>query len=318
MLSEDILSLKNNEAGGQPGQPGIWFAVPGAKHYKNRYYANHSQSFVNISVTGGRCSCRCAHCQGKLLETMLPATSPEKMQGVVDRLVAKGCQGILVSGGADSAGEVPLLPFIDAIAYAREQGLRVLVHSGIIRRETALGLKEAGVDQVLLDVIGDQDTINQVYHLDRKPEDYLAAMQVCREVGLPIAPHVVIGLHFGRLRGEMRALEMIREVGPQTVVLVILSPMIDTPMAGVEPPPVEEVARLVATARNMFKDVPLTLGCARPPGIYKREVERLAVDSGVNAIAYPDEETVNHALAIGLQTFFTEACCSLLGSIFNS
>jgi len=293
--------------------PQIIFSAPGAKHYQNRFFANHRNSFVNLSVTGKACACRCAHCNGRLLETMIPTPTPEEMCRVVDRLVGKGCRGILVSGGADSRGEVPLLPFANAINYAREKELRVLVHSGLIRRETAIVLREAGVDQVLLDVIGDESTIQEVYHLDRKPNDYLEAMLTCREAGLSIAPHVVIGLHYGRVLGEMSALEMIGQADPEAVVLVIISPMKGTDMAEVKPPSLEETARVFATARILNPDIPLTLGCARPPGRYRQEIERLAVDCGVNAIAYPDEATITHARNRGLQVFFTEECCSLLG-----
>ncbi|AFV12146.1 aldolase-like protein [Thermacetogenium phaeum DSM 12270] len=295
--------------------PQIIFSAPGAKHYQNRFFANRRNSFVNLSVTGKACACRCAHCNGRLLETMIPTPTPEEMCRVVDRLMEKGCRGILVSGGADSRGEVPLLPFVDAIGYAKGKGLRVLVHSGLIRRETAVALREVGVDQVLLDVIGEESTIRDVYHLAHKPSDYLEAMLTCREAGLSIAPHVVIGLHYGRLLGEMKALEMISRADPQAVVLVIISPMKGTEMAGVEPPPVEETARVFATARLLNPDIPLTLGCARPPGRYKQKIEKLAVDCGVNAIAYPDEATITHARNKGLQVIFTEECCSLMGIV---
>ncbi len=294
-------------------RPVIVFAAPGAKHYRNRCYANHAHSFVNLSVTGTACACNCAHCRGKLLETMIPAVTPEAMNRQVEQLATGGCRGILVSGGADAAGEVPLLPYAGALKRARELGLRVLVHSGLISPLTAAALREAGVNQVLLDVIGDEDTIRDVYHLDRKPHHYLEAMLNCREAGLNIAPHLVIGLHYGTIRGELNALEMVRQAGPQALVLVILSPLSGTVMDGITPPPVEEVACLIGTGRLLNPDIPLTLGCARPAGVYKRAVEKLAVDCGVDAIAYPDESTVLYARRRGLAVCFSEECCSLAG-----
>ncbi|MBW6487302.1 MAG: hypothetical protein K0B01_14250, partial [Syntrophobacterales bacterium] len=182
-----------------------------------------------------------------------------------------------------------------------------------IQRETANRLKEAGVDQVLMDVIGAENTIREVCHLTRKPDDYLQSMLYCRDAGLQIAPHVVIGLHFGQIRGEERALEMIRKADPETIVLVILTPARGTAMAGIQPPALDEVARIIATARILNPSTPITLGCARPPGNYKRRAERTAIDCGVNGIAYPDETTVNYAQSRGLKALFTEECCSLLG-----
>ena len=183
-------------------KPEIVFSVPGAKHYDNACYSNRPFSFAHLSVTGEACACRCAHCEGALLKTMIGAASPQAMRRVVDDLLKKGCRGILVSGGSDADGEVPLQPFAEAMGYAKRMGLKVLAHGGLIRRETAAVLKEAGVDQVLMDVIGDEATIREVCHLDRKPDDYLQSMLCCRDAGLNIAPHIVIGLHFGQIRGE--------------------------------------------------------------------------------------------------------------------
>lgn len=294
-------------------RPEIWFSAPGAKHYDNQYYSNRPFSFAHLSVTGKACACRCAHCEGTLLQTMIGATCPEAMRRAVDKLVKKGCRGILVSGGGDSNGTVPLQPFVEVIGYAKQMGLKVLVHSGLIQKETAARLKEAGVDQVLIDVIGDENTIRQVCRLDRKPGDYLQSMLYCRDAGLNIAPHIVIGLHFGQIRGEQRALEMIKQADPETIVLVILTPACGTAMAGIQPPSIDEAARIMGTARILNPATPITLGCARPPGKYKRRAEIIAIDCGVNGIAYPDETTVDYARSKGLKTVFSEECCSLLG-----
>lgn len=291
----------------------ICFSVPGAKKYDNAYYTNRPHAFVNLSVTGNTCSCNCKHCNGLLLKTMLSTHTPREMRLTLEDLMEKGCKGILISGGANRRGEVPLEPFLKEIAFAKSLGLRVLVHTGLVRPEMAFRLKAAGVDQVLLDIIGYEETIRDVYHLERKPVDYLKAMLSCRQAGLDIAPHVVIGLHYGRILGEFVALDMIKEAGAQTLVLVILNPMRGTAMAGVQPPTIEEVGFVLAKARLDNPDIPITLGCARPPGFYKREVERLAVDCGVNALAYPDQITVDYARDRGLEPVFTEECCSLAG-----
>ncbi|HWP97792.1 MAG TPA: radical SAM protein [Syntrophomonadaceae bacterium] len=296
----------------QQYEPVMCFSVPGAKHYDNRYYTNHASSFVNISVTGGACACRCDHCNGHLLETMEGALTPLALRHLIDKLLEKDTAGILVSGGANSDGEVPLLPYIEVMKYAKTMGLKVLVHGGLVKPETAFGLKEAGVDQVLIDVIGDEKSITQVYHLKRRPVDYLKSMQYCCEAGLNLAPHVVIGLHYGQIVGEIRALEMIREIEPETVVLVILTPSRGTVMAEIQPPQIGEVAQVIANARMLHPYTPLTLGCARPAGQYKRQVEIAAVECGVNGIAYPDESTIRYALSQGFEVQFTEECCSLI------
>lgn len=291
----------------------IYFAVPGVKHYETEEYANNRFSFANISITGTECSCRCKHCGGKLLESMLPAFTLEEFREVIDNLAGKGCKGILVSGGADKNGEVPLLEFAPGMAYAKEKGLKVLAHSGIISRATAAALKRAGVDQVLMDIIGDESTIREIYHLKRQPADYYEAMINCRAVGLGFVPHIVAGLYYGRLQGEYQALEMIRQAKPRVLVLVVFTPVRGTAMEFECPAPVQEIGRLIQKARAALPDTVLTLGCAKPAGIYKEELEKLAVDSGVDVIAFPSESTINYCRLKGLNLIFKEECCSTCG-----
>lgn len=289
----------------------IYFAVPGSKYYESEYYKNSPNSFANISITGTKCSCRCAHCHGKLLESMIQTVSLEEFYTVIDGLVDKGCQGVLVSGGCNDNGEVPLAPFASGIAYARKKGLKVLAHCGIISKSTAYVLKEAGVNQVLMDIIGDESTIRAIYHLDRQPQDYYEAMMNCREFGLDFVPHVVMGLNYGKIKGEYRALEMIRKAEADVVVLVVFRPMRGTPMEYIDPLPVAEAALIVKHSRTMFPTSLLNLGCAKPAGMYKEELEKTAIDSGVDAIAFPSDKTIEYAQSKGLVIIYKEECCSM-------
>jgi lipoyl synthase len=291
----------------------IWFSAPGAKHYESSRFSNHPYSFVNLSVTGNQCACHCDHCNAGLLQTMIPAETPEKMHRIIDGLAEHGCQGILVSGGADCRGEVPLMQFMGAIRYARQRGLAVVVHAGLIQPETAAQLKDCDVDQVLVDVIGHTQTIHDVYHLDRTPDDYLQAMITCREVGLDFVPHVVIGLHYGEILGEYESLRMIREVQPQMLVLVILTPTPGTAMGSIYPPDLSEAQDIMAMARIWNPDMFLSLGCARPPGFFKNRAEIIAIDCGFNGIAFPGDEAIAYADSRGLLPVFSEKCCSLSG-----
>ena len=291
--------------------PDLVFAVPGARRYETEYYSNSRHRFANISLTGRHCMLLCEHCRGQLLAGMLPALDPEALLSLGQRLIEQGCEGVLISGGADADGRVPLEPHLPVIARLKEWGLRVIVHTGLLDRETARGLKAAGVDQVLFDVVGDAETIQQVLHLDRSPDDYAETLALLLGLGIPVAPHVVIGLHFGKLRGELAALEMIHRAGVEVIVLVVLRPLSHTPMAGLRGAEPEAVGRLAAVARLLNPAVPLTLGCARPAGPDKIEIERRAVLAGVNSIAYPDPSTVRLAEGLGLNTGFVESCCTL-------
>ena len=294
-------------------RPFLGISAPSPKVYITGRFQNRPGRFANISITGTKCSLRCDHCRGRLLHDMIPAETPERLVDVGKALRKKGCLGVLVSGGSVSDGFVPLRPFADAIGKLRRSGLKVIAHTGLIDRDTAQALKDAGVMQVLIDVMGDTKTIRDVYHMKREPADFRRALLMMREVGLDLAPHVLLGLHFGRLRGEYRALQYITEAGPQALVVIALTRIRGTPMAAITPPSNDEIARFLAVSRILNPKVPLILGCMRQSGPEKPAMERAAIDAGVNAIAYPLDRSVDYANKRGLRPVFTEECCSLMG-----
>ena len=294
-------------------EPFLGVSAPSPKVYITGKFRNRPGRFANISVTGTKCSLRCEHCRGRLLHDMIPAKTPEALVGVGAALKKRGCLGVLVSGGSVSEGFVPLLPLAGAMAELRRMGLKVIAHTGLIDRDTAQALMDAGVMQVLIDVMGDGRTIREVYHLKRRPADFRKTLLMMKDVGLPLAPHVLLGLHYGKIRGEYRALQYITEAGPQALVVIALTRIRGTPMAAITTPSTEEIGRFIAVSRIMNPSVPVILGCMRQSGPQKPGMERLAIDAGVNAIAYPLDRSIGYARERGLRPVFTEECCSLMG-----
>jgi uncharacterized radical SAM superfamily protein len=235
----------------------LTFSIPGTVSYYDNTLPCQESRFAAISVTGSHCDLLCGHCKGKLLESMIPAEDPETFLQAAERLRVNGANGMLVSGGADKQGEVPLANFIPAIKAIKEKDPRfkIIVHTGLIRREIAKGLKEAGVDQILIDVIGDDDTIHEVYHLNKRVEDYEKTLWMLKEMGHRLAPHIIIGHHFGEIRGEWRALEMVTRVGVETIVLVILKTLLPSGENHFKVPKPEEAARPIPRKRRWKRDL---------------------------------------------------------------
>jgi hypothetical protein len=188
---------------------------------------------------------------------------------------------------------------------------KVIVHTGLIRRKVAEELKEAGVDQILIDVIGNDDTIREVYHLTKTVADYEETLWMLKEMGHRLAPHIIIGHHFGELRGEWRALEMVTRVGVETIVLVVFKTLNASDKNHFKVPKPEETSKICAVARILNPSIPIRMGCIRPAHSSKSATERGSINSGVNTIAYPLQGTIDYAKEIGLDTKFVEICCSL-------
>lgn len=292
--------------------PTLTVSAPSAKTYITDHFRNKRNKFVNISLTGTNCELNCEHCKRKLLDSMLPATTPSKLIELGDGLVEKNCEGVLLSGGALATGGVPLEQFYDAIMHLKQIGLKVIVHTGLVEEQVAHNLKASGVDQVLIDIIGDAATIREVYHLDKTPDDFDKSLRFLNGANLSTAPHIVIGLHFGTIKGEYNAIEIISRNNPDVIVLVVLSPIYDTPMYGSALPSAEEIARIASITRIKNPETPVTLGCVRPPGSDKLQTEKLLIRAGVNGITYPMDETIDFGESLGLKMKFRETCCSML------
>lgn len=293
----------------------ISFHAPGLRRYKTAEYTNHDHlRFVSISLTGAECALACDHCNMNILKSM---DSMPKFRGslfeMCRKLASQGAGGVLISGGSNKQGRVPLLKHIpDLIRVRRELGLTIRVHPGIPDEETVAGLAEVGIDGAMMDIIGDNDTIRDVYHLaDTSTEDYEQALALLDRYGVPSIPHIILGLHYGQMRGEQNALEIIARHDHRVVVLVILMPLSGTLMVHVTPPPVEEMSRFFVHTRMALPQSPVMLGCARPVGQSKFPTDRAAVDAGFNGIAYPAEGIITYAQRRGLQPKLINACCGV-------
>ena len=289
----------------------IRFYAPSFTYYKTASFCSSPTDFPTVSVTGNGCALNCKHCGGKVLETMHPADTPEKLLALCTKLKRDGAKGVLVSGGCLPDGSVPLEKFVPALAEVkRDLGLTVFVHSGIINAETALGLKAAGVDAALIDVIGSDETIREIYNLETTAKHYQDSLKALHEANIDFVPHVIVGLHHGELKGELNALNMIKPYKPSALVVINFMPIHGTTMEKTKPPTPQDIARTAATARIMFPQTPLVLGCMRPKGKHRAETDVLALKAGVNGIAFPSQEAIEFAQKEGFEVGFSSFCCA--------
>ncbi len=263
-----------------------------------------------ISITGSECAFSCEHCQGLILNSMHQVWTPEILLQKCHNLKKNGSQGVLISGGCNDQGYLPWKKFADTLRRIKsETGLFVSVHVGFPNQEQAALLKDCAVDQALIDVIGDNDTLHRVYHAPFGTERIRDSLLALYKAGLPIVPHIVCGLHYGQIRGEYQALQMVFEFTPEQLSIVSLMNLAQTPMHSVQPPPAESVAEIIASARMLLPKARLSLGCARPRGDHR--LEELALEAGVNRLALPSPEAQEKASALGLNIRYQQTCCSV-------
>ena len=271
-----------------------------------------SNNFLSLSVTGTSCSLNCEHCDGQLLKGMESTLTPESLFERCQEIKNQGGEGVLISGGSDSEGYVPLERFGKAIGRVKnELDMQVVVHTGLVTPETAYQLASAGIDAAMLDVIGDDDVSSKVYHISDGPQKMRRSLDILEEHKIPTVPHVLVGLNYGQLKGEIEALQMISEGSPSAVVIIALSPVRKTAMESVSPPSPESIGRVLTIARLGFPDIPILLGCARPMGQHKIDTDKYAIRSGTNGIALISQEGVDFARAQELNPVFEDVCCSL-------
>lgn len=293
----------------------IYFYAPTIKRYYTDEFNNLESEvcFVPVSITGSACSLKCDHCKAKILEAMYEASKPDGLVELAKRLKERGAEGLLISGGSDRNGVVPLIGFTEAIRQIKEElGLKILVHTGLVDKELAQELARAGIEAAMIDIIGSDATIQKVYHLAATSTDFETSLALLCEYGVKTAPHIVIGLDHGRIDGEYKALETIARYPVACLVLVGLLPQLGTPMEGAKPPTSDQMGELFCEARGMFSKTPILLGCERAFGKDRMRTEELAIKSGLNGIAYPSEGIVALSMELGLKPYFSQLCCALL------
>lgn len=298
----------------------LQFHLPSLKHFESEELACCSSGnlWPSISITGPECKLQCDHCKASILEPMIPATTPQQLWDEINRLIDGGAQGLLLSGGSNHRNEVEYGPYLPVIRRIKDRypEFRMAVHTALVNEDGARSLEQAGIDVAMFDVIGAQDTIRHVYHLRREVEDFEATMAALAATTMKLVPHIVLGLHYGNLLGEWKALEIVGRHRLDALVLVVVMPHYADPRHPFKTPNATEVGGFFLDARKALPDTPLLLGCARPPGRTKTLIDAYAVMAGLDGIAYPSEGAVSLNRQLGRSHEVAHSCCSI--SILDS
>ncbi|RKZ26764.1 hypothetical protein DRQ29_04425 [bacterium] len=262
-----------------------------------------------VSVTGAECELQCKHCKGRLLKPMPPARNSEELLALARKWKNDGIEGILLSGGSTKDGYVPLYPILPAVPKLKEMGFYISAHTGYATQELAKAVAKAGVDQVLIDVVGDDETMRNILNLDGGVALVERSLDALFDEGLYVAPHIIIGLD-GKIKGEYNALEILKKYPINILEYVVLMPAVAM-KNDISPIPISDVLNILIEGRLMYPDIEQSLGCARPRGDYRYILEVWALRAGINRMALWSDIAVEEAEKLGLDISYRYTCCSV-------
>jgi uncharacterized radical SAM superfamily protein len=271
--------------------------------------------FPSISMSGNQCELSCKHCNHKYLNDMISITDSKQLIKKCMEFTEKGCVGFLLSGGCNKNGEMlnlkKLIPAIRQIK--KDTDLIIKLHAGFVDKSLAEEIVDAGVDIVSVEVVGSNESIHEIFNFNATTDSYISTLQNLETAGIPhIVPHICIGLQKGILNGEFNALKIIKDsCDPSLLVMIVFRPTKGTVLQNCNIPLTTDIASVIKTAKDIFPNKDLSLGCIRPRLKYREEIEIAALKNGVTRMEIPSKKTIKTAKQMGYRIKTINACCAL-------
>src|SRR3989339_82263 len=263
---------------------------------KKIYFTDLSAN-QTLSVTGSGCALNCRHCNKKFLKSM---------SGLNDK-IKPGIKSILISGGCDKAGKVPLLGFAKKIKKLKNK-YKINAHVGLVSQKEAEKIALL-VDVVSFDFVTEPKIIKKTYKLNKKIDDYyksLAALQ--KEIR--VFPHLTLGLWQGKISWEYQAVELlVKKFNFNNIVFNVFIPAPGTELEQQKPPSIKSVEKYFYYLEKKYPKLDKRLGCMRSGGEYRDELDQTAMLTGFKVITRPSRQTIELAKNLNYQIFWHDQCC---------
>jgi len=252
-----------------------------------------------VNMGSRACELNCKHCGGHYLKAMTPAFLLQKEK-------LEGYKSVLLSGGCDIEGEM----FLDGCVWERIKEERVNLHIGHYNMDKFLE-RMSTIDYISMDFTLDSEIIQDIYHLKQTDEDFIRRFEMLHSRFLnKVVPHICIGLNYGRVKEEYKAIEYFSRFNIEKIVFIVFIPTPGTEMAQCEKPEIDDVINLFHYARERLASTKIQLGCMRPTGRYRQVLEeRLISQNLVDTIVMPCRSSVELAHVMGYECIKKEACC---------
>lgn len=252
-----------------------------------------------VSLSGEGCALDCGHCNKHYLKQMDDLRDP----------VPENTKSFLISGGLKEGGKSFILDRKNELEELKQKGYNFNSHVGFVD-EDEIDAVAALIDYVSFDFVSDSRVIKDVYKLDKTVEEYVEQYKLLR-TKMKVYPHVTIGIDRGKIHWEYEAIDILKNLDADRLVLNVLIPTPGTEFADAPLPEIEEVRKVVQYARRVFADKPVIIGCMRPFGRYRLEMDVMAVEEGVDRIVQPTPRARKKAEELGYEIEYMYECCAL-------
>ena len=98
---------------------------------------------------------------------------------------------------------------------------------------------------------------------------------------------------------------------PDVLVFVVLRPTRGTAFENIEPPSLKETLLVMAISRIIFQDKSISLGCMRPSGRIRLQLEYESAVNIVDRVATPSRYLITRLKREGYEIKIDEKCCTL-------
>lgn len=282
--------------------------IKSAIEIKNRNFGNKIEfSYPNetlaISTTNDSCNLNCAHCNGYYLKNMTPIDSYN------EKVKTRNISSMLLSGGCSFEGDVPINSHVETLKKLKKEGYKLNAHLGLMDEKSIENVCKY-IDVVSFDLVFDKETIKEVYKIDKNKEDYIETYENIKKY-TNVAPHICIGLKGGEIKGEYEIIDYLAQNPPEKVTFIVLIPTKNTEYENVSPPDLDKLSDVLCEARIKLPNTQINLGCMRPRGAYRKELDNIALECGVNKIVLPSKSAKEKALEMNMTICETKECCVL-------
>jgi hypothetical protein len=227
----------------------------------------------SVSLTGAFCNLNCKHCQGAYLKNMDPLD--RWINGMGDPDVGS----LLISGGMEDRRAVPFGRYRSELIALRESGMRINLHVGFPEPKEA-ALIGTLADVVSLDLPGTDRILREVYGIPLQTQEVMDLYQELVLFGVPVHPHITVGLENGRVGHEQKAIQAIQPFQPKFLTINVLIPTKGTAYESADPPDLRDVRQVFSDAIVGLPQTKLILGCMQPKGRYREDLQMMAYDMG--------------------------------------